>query len=201
MNIIPPLDSRGTFVLRAPFTVAAGAIYTCIAVREFKDIENQHVSVWDRYYSPAGLTADQYKSDVAEGAMLVTLFSDDAPTIYVPTTYIQSYPDVSAVSFGQRILSLNLGALPDTLPLDDLVQKMSSLASDVIGVEASVTIHNVSLTDAVTPTQAVAFEKARQAKIKDRTTERAQLVAANKTIADLQSQISVLEQVVVANNK
>jgi len=170
-------------------------------VREFKDIENQHVSVWDRYYSPAGLTADQYKSDVAEGAMLVTLFSDDAPTIYVPTTYIQSYPDVSAVSFGQRILSLNLGALPDTLPLDDLVQKMSSLASDVIGVEASVTIHNVSLTDAVTPTQAVAFEKARQAKIKDRTTERAQLVAANKTIADLQSQISVLEQVVVANNK
>lgn len=201
MNIIPPPEARGTFELLTPFTTQAGAIYTCIAVREFKDIENQHVSVWDRYYSPAGLTAEQYQSDLAEGAMLVTLFSDDAPTIYVPTTYIKSYPDVSAIAFGQKILSLNLGALPDRLPLDDLVQKMSSLASDTIGVEATVTIHNVALSDSVSATQAAAFEKARQAKIKNRTTERAQLVAANQTIANLQTQLNTLEQIVVSNAK
>lgn len=199
MAIVPPLNSAGVFTVTAPFTLESGKTYTAIALREFKDLLNLQIDVYGRYYSPLGLSQAVYEQDYQANAVLVTLFSDDAPTVYIPSTYIASYPDLSATTFRHRILSLSLGAVPDSLPLDDFVAKMTALASDVVGIEPTVLQHTTSLSSVITREAANAFEAARQARIKDRTTEHAQLLASQTENAALRTRIALLEEVLIAN--
>lgn len=197
MGIVPTLNSSGQFTVQSPFKLVDGVVYTCIAVRKFKDLLNQQVAVWDRYYSPYGLTQEQYNQDLKDEVVLVTLFSDDAPTVYIPSSYILSYPSASATTFRHRVLSCSLGAIPDSLPLDDFIQKVRALASDVVGIEPTVALHSVSLSTVVTKEAAQAFESARQARINNRTTEHAQLLASEAENAILRQRNQLLEELLV----
>lgn len=197
MGIVPTLNSSGQFTVQSPFKLVDGVSYTCIANRKFKDLLNQQVAVWDRYYSPYGLTQEQYNQDLKDEAVLVTLFSDDAPTVYIPSTYILSYPDASATTFRHRVLSCSLGAIPDSLALDDFLQKVRALASDVVGIEPTVALHSVTLSTVVTKEVAEAFEAARQARINNRTTEHAQLLASQEENAILRQRNQMLEELLV----
>lgn len=201
MAIVPSLNAVGTFTVKAPFTLSPGVTYSCIATRRFKDLLNQNAQVFERYYTPYGLDQATYEQDLKDDAVLVTLFSDDAPTVYVPSTYITSEPDLSATTFRHRVVSISLGAIPDTLPLDDLTSKLSSLCSDVVGIEPTVLLHSVSLSAVVSKDAANAFEAARQARIKNRTTEHAQLLAAQAENQDLRTRNALLEEALVAAQK
>jgi len=200
MGIVPTLNSSGQFTVQTPFKLVDGVSYTCIANRKFKDLLNQQVAVWDRYYSPYGLTQEQYNQDLKDEAVLVTLFSDDAPTVYIPSTYILSYPDASATTFRHRVLSCSLGAIPDSLALDDFIQKVRALASDVVGIEPTVALHSITLSTVVTKEAAEAFEAARQARINNRTTEHAQLLASQSENAELRTRVQMLEEILVQNS-
>ena len=199
MAVVPVLNSSGQFTVKSPFKLVDGVTYTCIANRKFKDLLN--IPVWERYYSPYGLTKEQYDQDVKDEAVLVTLFSDDAPTVYVPSTYILGYPNAAATTFRHRVLSCSLGAIPDTLALDDFIQKVRALASDVVGIEPTVLLHSVSLSTVITKEAAEAFEAARQARINNRTTEHAQLLAAQAENAELRTRNQMLEELLVQNSK
>lgn len=201
MAVVPVLNSSGQFAVNAPFKLVDGVSYTCIANRKFKDLLNQQVAVWERYYSPYGLTQAQYDQDLKDGAVLVTLFSDDAPTLYIPSTYITGYPNAAATTFRHRVLSCSLGAIPDTLALDDLIQKVRALTSDVVGIEPTVLLHSVSLSTVITKEAAEAFESARQARINNRTTEHAQLLASQAENAELRTRNQMLEELLVQNSK
>lgn len=198
MGIVPPLNLSGTYTVKAPFVLVAGVSYSCIAQREYKDLVINNVSVYDRFYSPYNISRAEYEADVKNNAVMITLFSDDAPTVYIPSTYITSYPDLSAVTFRHRVLSISLGAVPDTMPLEDFISKVASLTSDVIGVVPTVTQHSVSLSTTVSTQAANAFEAARQARIKDRTSEHAQLLAAQSENNDLRQRNALLEQALIA---
>lgn len=198
MGIVPPLNIAGQFTVKAPFTLVEGVSYQVIAQREFRDLIINNVDIFDRYYSPWGISQADYENDVKNGAVLITLFSDDAATVYVPSTYILSYPDLSATTFRHRVLSVSLGAVPDSMALDDFVSKLAALTSDVVGVVPTVTQHSVSLSMAVSTDAANAFEAARQARIKDRTSEHAQLLAAKADNDDLRQRNALLEEALIA---
>lgn len=198
MGIVPPLNLSGTYTVKTPFVLVDGVTYSCIAQREYKDLVINNVSVYDRFYSPYNISRAEYEADVKNNAVMITLFSDDAPTVYIPSTYITSYPDLSAVTFRHRVLSISLGAIPDTMPLDDFISKVGSLSSDVLGVIPTVTQHSVSLSTTVSTQAANAFEAARQARIKDRTSEHAQLLAAQAENNDLRQRNALLEQALIA---
>lgn len=198
MGIVPPLNLSGTYTVKTPFVLVDGVTYSCIAQREYKDLVINNVSVYDRFYSPYNISRAEYEADVKNNAVMITLFSDDAPTVYIPSTYITSYPDLSAVTFRHRVLSISLGAIPDTMPLDDFISKVGSLSSDVLGVIPTVTQHSVSLSTTVSTQAANAFEAARQARIKDRTSEHAQLLAAQAENNDLRQRNALLEQALIS---
>jgi hypothetical protein len=193
-GVVPPLNATGLYTVTAPFKLQPGAAYQCIATREFRDLSNNNIPVWERYYSPYGLSKEQYQTDVNNGVVLVTLFSDDYGAVYIPSSFIESYPDLSGVRFRHRIASVSLGAIPDTLPLEDFQKKLSELASDVVGIEPTVIIHSVELSDAVSSDDALRFEQARQARIKDRDTTYAQLTAARKEIDTLRAENALLQE-------
>jgi hypothetical protein len=169
-RITPPLGARGLFVLRAPFNAKATVVYRVTGERSFEDLINRGVDPMKLVYDPVSLVEADYQADVAAGAAIITLMSDSEKAIYVPDTYIDSYPNMGVVPHSWMVATVDLGILPDSYDLTRLTQSVKQAVSDYIGVESTVSVATIPTTDAVTQEQAVADAAARSAAIAIRTT-------------------------------
>lgn len=198
-GVTPPLLTRGRYTLITPFTALPTTLYTCAAIRTMQECQIHGEDVLNDIYIKAGLTKADYDRDSKAGAKIVTLLSDEATPIYVPDSYIESYPNYDAVPYSHTVLSIDLGALPDYVSLANLQQEISALTSDVVGKESKVTVHRGASTGLVTPEQHEVAEVARVAAIKRRTTYRAENIRLENEKAALLSQNKVLMDLLQAN--
>ena len=97
-KITPPLLAKGRYTVRAPFEVKETSIYTCIALRKFEDIVELGEDVYQTYYQPFGLTTAVYQLDVRAGAVIVTLQDPYGEVLYIPDTYILTYPNMGDIT-------------------------------------------------------------------------------------------------------
>lgn len=194
---VPPPGTRGLYSLKAPFKTVPNELYSCGAIRYFKDIQNQGVDVYAKYYQPLELTEADYARDLAAGVVIITLLSETQQPIYVPSSYVLSYPGLSSYNYQHVVLSVSLGALPDALDLTFLKTQIATAVSEVIGVTPTVYENVAPSTGVVTPEQHDAMEAARQAAITNRTTDYARyLIERDKRIA-LEAKVAALEKVIV----
>ncbi len=192
----PPLPAKGVYSLLAPWTTVSDAIYECIAIRDFADFQDRGESVFERFYNPKGLDQSVYEADLAQDTHIITLVSETSPTILVPDSYIESFPDMTGVEYKRIVLSVLLGPLPDGVDLTHLKASMASLASDITGLDAEVNEHVAPYAGVVSADQHATLEVARQAAITNRTTDRAR-VLTQQTIIDAQAaRITALEEVI-----
>lgn len=202
MRITPPLGAMGVYELRAPWTVSSTVIYRCMAVRTIPELREAGIDPFTEFYSGNLVTREQYDKDVAEGVAIVTLLSESQEAIHVPDTFIIKFPFEELVPYDRVVLSISLGALPASVPLELLQAKVSEVASGVIGVEAKVAIHAAPSMGAVTPEQAKLNELARNAAVTDRTTTLAQLIEAQEKISRLEVLVKAYErQAILAQTK
>lgn len=201
IRMTPPLEVSGRFEARAPFdtVVQLGVFYTCIAVRLFKDCEAQGEEVFDDYYSALGLTTADYQQDEGVGAAIVTLSTPDGDVVYIPDTYIASYPQMGAARYHHVVLAVSLGPIPETVQLDNLIANLTEMVSDVIGVENKVQIAAAPSTGTITDEEHEAMETARLARIQNRTTTRSELLRTQNKVAVLEERIVVYEQILRNN--
>lgn len=199
MSLTPPLNATGVYSLKAPFVADPNKVYTCIALREFQDLLGQSISVYDRFYAPLGLTHDDYLRDLVANEVLVTLYAIDADPIYVPTSYVVSFPDLSPIPYNHVILSASLGALPVGVDLSFMISKVQATISDTIGVEPDVLTHAITLTTVVTAAQHEANENARASAITERTTDHAEVLRLTALNAQLVDKLNTLEQWIIAH--
>lgn len=195
----PPLHAKGVYALKVPFAdlMAAGVIYECIAIRSFNDFLDAGQKVFETVYAPRGLTTTEYNADKAAKANIITLASPSHPTIHVPDTYIDSYPNLGNVAYKIPVLAIELGPIPDTTDLSFLAAQVSSLVSDTIGAENTVNVVSAPSTGVVTADEHAALETARQAAITNRTTDRAKVIDLTAQLAAAQDKISGLEQIII----
>lgn len=199
-GITPPLLTRGRYTLVAPFTALPTVLYTCAAVRTYGECQASGLDVLNSIYILAGLTKVEYDRDNKAGAKIVTLMSDTETPIYVPDTYIESFPNFDAVSYTHIVASLDFGALPDFLSLANLQLEMAALASDVVGKEPTVKIHRAASTGLITPAEHEVAEVARVAAISRRTTYRAENIQLRARITTLEEQNAVLVELLKEHN-
>lgn len=166
----PPLEAKGRFSLRAPFPDVGNKFIEVIAVRLFEDCEAQSEDIFVDYYEPMGLTAADYQSDLSAGAAIVTLADSDGEIMYVPDTYIISYPNMGDIRYAHLVMSISLGPLPSTLDLTAIGTQVKALVQSTIGVDNEVRFHIAPTTDVVSPEQHEANEIARQQQITNRQT-------------------------------
>lgn len=188
----PPLLTKGRYTLISPFVAIPTNLYTCVAIRTFEECREAGINVLDLYYLPLGLTNVEYSRDLNAKATLITLFSDDLKPLYVPDTYIESYPNLGQVNYNHVVLSVSLSSVPDFLDFSNLKLLMSSLVSDVTGVVPKVAIHKAASKGVITPEQHETIEVARVAAITHRTTDRAELLKANAKVTALETQNKIL---------
>lgn len=146
---VPSLDTRGRFVLTSPFIAKSDVIYSVIALRELADIYLSGIDVYTTYYESAGLVNDvevngsvfSFDDESSLSPIIVTLEGTDGSLTYVPSTYIESFPNMGEVTYSRVVLSADVGALPDTVSVASILVDIEDLISSRFGVDATVKIN------------------------------------------------------------
>jgi hypothetical protein len=199
MKKTPPLAARGIYQLRQPWEVSSSKVYSCYAIRSFKDIYELGQDVFGQYYEPFGVSRSAFNADDDDNAAIITLISDDFDIVYVPDTYIVAYPDMGIVSYQRVVMSVDFGLLPDFLDLDYIKQEMATVGSKVIGKLPDVHEAVAPTSGVVTPEQHQILEASRLSNIEFQTTDYAKYVEQVRMNNDLAERIKTLEQIIIAN--
>ncbi len=199
MALTPPINTRGRYSVKAPYIVDEGVIYTCSALRRFIDLENLGTRIYETYYAPFGLAESDMQRDRRDGVLIVTLTSESSAPLYIPTSYITAYPDLSYRNYQHVVLSASLGPLPDYIDLTFARQQMQNVISDVTGVTTEVHLSIAPMEDTVTPDDHEAREAAREASINNRTTDYARNLEKDQKIQRLEARNAVLVEVLRSN--
>ena len=155
------INTVGVFKVEKPFFVESKRVYEVVAIREFDDIWLQGGDVYEEYYKPNGLSEEIYERDVKLGATIVTLKSK-VGNVYIPDTFIESFPKLGYLNYKHVILSVDIGAVSDEINLDALIADLKELASKHVGVIAKVKKHTAPTTNALTRDEVKSLEKQRQ---------------------------------------
>jgi hypothetical protein len=189
-RLTPGLGIKGAFLLRPPFKTVADLEYTVTAQRSFAEIRARNGDPQKIVYDPVNLSAGAMQADIDEGAAIIVLATRTGELLYVPDTYIESYPYMGSIPYSHLIASASLGMIPDSQDVTQIQQVIASAISDYIGVEATVFITRGEISDSITEDRHVQLTISRQEAIKTRETDRAaalrltaELLAANERIA------------------
>lgn len=201
MSLTPPVNASGIFTLASPFDtqLQPQVSYTCIAVRKFADIQKLGIDPFTVYYNPNGLTQDKFNIDASAGECIVTLRSNGGTFLYVPTSYITSYPNMGGIPYTVIVLGVNIGAIPNYVDLSVIKAKIASVVHDAFGVTPQIQQAAISETKNLSIQDHTAAESARQAAITDNQTDYAKYLAANNALVAAQAQITVLENYIKTN--
>lgn len=166
-GIVPRPGDRGTFNLKAPWVITQQGDYTCHAVRSFTEFAKNNVDVYKMFYQAKGLSEEQYRLDSAAGVVIVALRSSSGNFIYVPSSYILSVPNGNGYAYSQRILTIELGALPIDLSTEALRGDIQTLVNNRFGVNPIVGEAELPISEIVTPENHAAIEAGRRGRISE----------------------------------
>lgn len=197
---LPSIGSYGIFVLISPFTIADNINYLCTKINLISSLVNNNIDVYNLIYAPNKLTKDQYNADIAANASIVTLESTDGPTIDVPSTYVDTMPIVPAVPYSRLVLSIDLGELPDTLVLDQLLVDLQTVANNYVGVSSIPQLHKIT-GSSVSYEDYLANEIIRKAKVAEYYSFYTGKVVSDQSLADAKTRISMLETIIINQQK
>lgn len=194
----PPINATGAYTVHAPFTIPAGSVYRCEAIIDFSVLEDDGVNVHQRYYEPVGLDTATFETDKINQINIIVLVSDNHPKIEIPSSYIASFPTAVTVPYSHMYLSVDLGLLPDGVPLQAAKDIIAAEVAKVVGVPVDgVSEHKVSLGDTVDFSEHERLESNRQQALVDRETPFAAMERMQKIIDEQAAAIAGLNEVIV----
>lgn len=159
-RVTPSLNSKGLFEVESPFRLRDKQVYEVVAIREFPDYWADHIDVFESYYEPYGLTEKDYERDKTVGAAIVSLLGAEG-VLYIPDTYIISYPELGYADYQHVVLSVSLGAMHKRRNLEGLKKEMAELVSRYLGVKPTVSLHSGPVKESITTAEAETLEKMR----------------------------------------
>lgn len=181
MNILPPIGTSGVWSLKAPFDTKPvnGIAYTLISIRKLTDILNAGADPEALYYTPFAITHADYLNDLDANVSILSLNNASYDTIYVPSSYVNKYPDIGGIPYNVYGITAELGSLPESVNLDYLL----TLINDVIRENIGIASPNAGLvvlgeTTLVSAADSQTLEAARHANITAATTDHAKYLAA-----------------------
>ena len=194
--IVPEIGSKGVYTFKAPYDSLTNnqTELECVSVRKMTDALSAGENVFAKYYKPYKLTQVEYDADLNADITLVNLQASIGRFVYVPNSYIASYPDVSGIRYRVMALAVELGAVADTTNLTPLIDDLKALIRSRIGILP--TIQEVSISQPAL-VQYVDHERLEQARIGRITVEtslqvrydtvvreRDELIRKNKILSD-----------------
>ena len=168
---VPPPHTAGVFLVYEPFQISNTAVYKCTAIRTFDELQLRNIDVYKTYYKPKGLSETIYQEDANMRASIVVLEGADLSELYIPSTYIKSYPGGDGLAYVNKIMVLDLGLMMADVPTSHVEVLMQDIVKQHIGVDTEVKTVSVPYIGSVSHELGVEMERVRIAAIR-----------ANKTI-------------------
>lgn len=136
MSVTPPIGASGIYRLKAPFSslLRPNVSYRCVSIRRFNDIAEQGVDPYEEYYKPYGLTEQKYIADAQAKEAIVSLVTDADHWVYVPTSYIESYPNQGGFPYQGLVLGVPLGPVPTYMDLTAVRLAIIDIVRDMLGI-------------------------------------------------------------------
>lgn len=199
---IPHIGATGLYSLSAPFNskLRTNVPYECIAVRKLSDILITGEDVEKTFYLDQGLTNADYIRDINNGVSIVTLQAKNGDTLYVPSFYILSYPNIGGVRYVPMMLGVTLGNLPIDFNLSFVKDKIRDDILELLG--ASAVVEQVIIGDEVivSDTTHVSIQSSRQSIIGNVKTDYAKYLKASAERDAAYAKIRQLEAYIKAHH-
>lgn len=201
MSLTPPLGASGIYRLKAPFQsqLRVNVSYRCDAVRRFNDVLEAGDDPFTKYYSPFGLTADIFQTDASRNEAIVTLVSEAGHYVYVPTSYVESFPNQGGIPYQGLVLGVPLGPVPTYMDLSGVKVAIENIVRDQLGI--SVQANFVAVTEVENLAQADhdRLEASRANAVANAVTDRAKYLQLLNAYQELQLRNQQLEAYIRAN--
>lgn len=186
----PPMAVSGAFILREPFSVDTNSTHTVIALRTFAELVARNQDPLRLVYQPVGLGQTAYNEDKVEGALVVCLRDKTGNLVYVPDTYIDSFPNMGSVPYSRLIIGVSMGMWPDYRDLDDVLQAIRESVASKIGVTPELSVSRGIATDSVSEAQHAQLTAARQNSVEENETDTAKIIRLSDEIIRLNAVIA-----------
>lgn len=196
MAFTPDIGQSGIYKLVFPFDtlVTPKVVYTCRSLRTINDILAAGEEIFDTYYKSIGLTKTDYERDAKANVCIVGLQSGTGEWIYVPTSYIESAPNMNGVKYTSLVLGVSLGPLPDKFNLEGLIAIFKDATTATIGVTPEVKGIVVSQPAILSREEHDRLTLARNEKITQNRTDYSRVREQTQLIARLNAKIEALEK-------
>lgn len=194
--IAPAINSYGLWEVIPPFIVPNIKL-KCTSIVLISKLLSQGVDVYGLYYEPKGVAISVYNQDLANSVSMATL-EGGTNTLVIPTSYISKIPADVIEPYSRRIISFDLGELPDSLDLSSVISDAITLLVDRTGVMSIPTkTHLVKSSINRTIAESLSLEAVRLNNINSNISFTAELADAQNTISLLRARILELEQSVI----
>lgn len=135
LHVLPVVGSSGFYDFVSPFHIHAenNVRYTCRAIRQLSDYLANNEDPEEDIYKTYGIE-DDYETHLAENVYIVSLQSTTGHFLYIPHTYINSYPSTDGVPYRSVMLQFSLPSMPVSQTYEDLVSELKDLITARLGV-------------------------------------------------------------------
>lgn len=203
-RVTPPIGAYGRYTLKSPWTINSTISYRCISHRMTEEIVSSGRNVFETFYQPVGLTSDVAEADIALGVIFVGLLGTDGSRIYVPDTYVESYPDQTAVVYEYTVMSVDLGPQPSDIDLTAaseeiklIVEKYTGIKSELIDIYAS----NAPSTTSMTAQEHIDLMDARRLAIENNVTSEVKILELTESNIKNEQLVKLLTEQLAALTK
>lgn len=204
-NMTPWIYAEGLFTAKSPFNTVVDptVAYKVEAVRTINEIQLAGRDVYELALKPVGISKDNatdyIDAMIHDNACIVTLTRRQGPTVYVPTTYLTSYPMVDGVVFERLCLIVDCGSCsPDTKNrLDDTLQGVRLVVQKNLGISSpQIQVGTLPERSYVSKTQAEAWENSRLLQIDSLSNPVIENDLLRQQISEYQTYIATLEDAI-----
>jgi len=136
--LIPPINFKGRFEVKPPYNkrLNPNIFYTVKSVYNIKSLEDLDIDVLNVVYLDYGLTENDYDNDRNNDVPIIEFESESGDVVYVPASYITALPRITGRVFVNKVLTINLGSLPENLDLTSLKSDIKELVKFKYGINA-----------------------------------------------------------------
>ena len=195
--VTPELNSFGTFTVVSPFTLPSGD-FRCTGIVGISSLVNSGIDVFSLYYSSHGISSLSYSNDILAEVPIITLMSVDGTTVSLPSSYISTSPETKAIPYSNFHIVVDLGQLPNDIPLSQLRTDITSLVDDALGISSNLSIAVTPDVELRTFQNSSTLEIARKLQIVNRISDKSARRIAEQNIILYQQRIADLEAIIVS---
>lgn len=192
---LPPVGTSGTFQVAPPFDVLINSrvSYTVMSIRSLSEIIANGSDPYVLYYQPNNISTEVYKKDLTVNINIISLLGSDNKWVYIPATYVLTYPDMTGIPYHVLSLAVTLGAIPLDYDPSALSTMISNLVTDTIGVTPEINPVEISAVNYLTTSEDAMVKAKRNLLITNRVTDTAKYRYALEMYHQTLNQLKAVE--------